>query len=65
MREDYSVEGTAPADLGQLAGRHVGAGVGVGLRSLEGLAATMLQRRLSKDGVRMSDWEGTLSSEQV
>ena len=63
IRNGYNVEGTGKVDLGQLATKHLG--VGVGSRSLEDLCATLLGQRLSKGNVRMSNWEQALSDDQV
>lgn len=63
IRNGYDVEGTGKRDLGQLATKHLG--VGVGSRSLEDLCAALLGQRISKGDVRMSNWEQTLSDDQV
>eukprot|EP00903_Cladosiphon_okamuranus_P009546 g9090.t2 len=63
ISNSYDVRGARKADLGQLATRHLG--IGVGARSLEDLCAGVLGKRLSKGGVRMSNWEQPLSEEQV
>ena len=63
IRNGYNVEGTGKVDLGQLATKHLG--IGVGSRSSEDLWATLLGQRLSKDKVRMSNWEQALSDDQV
>ena len=63
IRNGYNVEGTGEVDLGQLATKHLG--IGVGSRSLEDLCATLLGQRLSKGNVRMSNWEQALSDDQV
>lgn len=55
LEADCSVDGTGAMDLGVLAGEHLG--VPNGQRSLAGLAARLLNRHLTKDGVRTSDWE--------
>lgn len=59
----YGVRGTQAVDVGQMAGRHLD--VMVGARSLQALTATLLKRQLSKGSVRTSDWETTLTQEQV
>ena len=63
IRNGYNVEGTRKVDLGQLATKHLG--IGVGSRSLEDLCAKLLGQRLSKGNVRMSNWEQALSDDQV
>ncbi|CAN0391158.1 unnamed protein product, partial [Hapterophycus canaliculatus] len=63
IRNSYGVEGTRKMELGQLATKHVG--IGVGSRSLEDLCASLLGQRLSKGDVRMSNWEEDLSNDQV
>ncbi|CAN0254930.1 unnamed protein product, partial [Scytosiphon promiscuus] len=64
IKTDYDVDGTGAVDVGALAGQHLG--VPIGERSLGGLTASFLRRRLKKDGVRTSDWEASpLSDEQV
>lgn len=65
LRKSYGGEGTAPADFGQLAGENMGIGVGEGVRSLEGLGATMLGRRLSNNSVRTNEWEKPLPLQPV
>ena len=62
-QKGYNVEGTGEVDLGQLATKHLG--IGVGSRSLEDLCATLLGQRLSKGNVHMSNWEQALSDDQV
>lgn len=59
----YGVRGTQEVDVGQLAGQHLD--VMVGARSLQALTATLLRRQLPKGQVRTSNWETSLSQQQV
>lgn len=59
----YGVRGTQDVDVGQLAGQHLD--VMVGARSLQALTATLLRRQLPKGQVRTSNWETSLSQQQV
>lgn len=59
----YGVRGTQEVDVGQLAGQHLD--VMVGARSLQALTATLLRRELHKGQVRTSNWETSLSAQQV
>lgn len=63
INNSYGVRGARKADLGQLATKHLG--IGVGSRSLEDLCAEVLGQRLSKGSVRVSNWEQPLSEDQV
>lgn len=59
----YGVRGTQEVNVAQLAGRHLD--VMVGARSLQALTATLLRRQLPKGQVRTSNWETSLSEQQV
>ena len=63
INNSYEVMGARTADLGQLATKHLG--IGVGSRSLADLCAGVLGQQLSKGSVRVSNWEQPLSEDQV